>query len=285
MAKAIKKGEDTRLSYSSGQLLKNCTQKYHYYKVVKVEKDSDSEENFDAFNVGKAFHWVLESNGHSVTNVTQLVRQACIDFEVVYAQNMIHAMVLKYLKLHTESGLECVNAEFKIEDEKYLGFVDAIMTDPEGNWWIVDLKTAARFGELTYKKLISDPQLNLYAHYAPTIAKGLDLDVEKFTGVRYRATTKSKLKQKKTESDREFIIRVYNSISTYDAYIYKDDLVPKQTWDDHLKLHKLSMDLRTGKVKPTKNFSWCDSFFRPCEYWSQCHGSNFTENEAGKNFL
>lgn len=284
MSKVELKAVDTRLSYSSGQLLKNCTQKYFNYKVAGVPKDPDAEENYDAFNIGKAFHWVLESNMHTNTNLVSLLKHAVEEFKVQDKMALIHAMLLKYLKLHEQSGLACVYAELEVSDTTYLGFVDAILMDDVGYWWIADLKTAAKFNNLTRNKLATDPQLNLYAKYAREIAlalkgKGIELDPDKFKGVRYRATTKASLKQRKDESYKDYVIRLYTSINSYDAVIEKEFLHIEETWEEHKRLHQLSLDLRYGNVQPTKNFSNCDSYFRPCEYWSVCHGCNYTDSK------
>lgn len=265
---------DTRLSYSSSTLLKNCSQKYFYHKVVGVAKDPDSSENEDAFNVGKCFHFVLEENGHTEDRLEELLDKGCKAFEVDSEKAMIHAMLLRYLQAHKKSGLTPVKCEFYIENKIFIGYIDVILTDDQGYWWIADLKTASRFSEITTARLTDDPQLNLYCSFADMLAKALNLDINKFMGARYRVTTKSSLTQKASESYNEFVIRTANNVKSYDIIIPKELMSPKETYKEFKKLHAKTMKLRSGKLKPEKNRSYCDSYFKPCEYWSQCHGGN-----------
>ena len=271
------KVKDTRLSYSSATLLKNCSQKYFYYKVAGVAKDLDADDNYDAFNVGKAFHYVMEMNKHTENNLEGYLDEAVRAFEVEGHKAMIHAMLLRYLQCHQKSGLQVVHCEFELSTDLFVGFIDVIMVDSEGNWWIVDLKTAARYSEITATKLHNDVQLNLYASFADDIAKYFKLDPKKFKGARYRVTTKSVLKQKVTESYNAYVKRIAKNVKSYDIIIPASKMSPKSFFNEHKKLHKDSMKMREGKLKPTKNYSHCDAFFKPCEYFSQCHGCTFSE--------
>ena len=269
---------DTRLSYSSANLLKNCSQKYYYYKVAGVPKDPDSEENNEAFNVGKAFHWVLEENKHTEKDLLRLLEAAVKSFEVEEHQGMIHAMLLRHLQCHQESGLEVVACEVGLGTDDFVGYIDAVLQDPDsGEWWITDLKTASRLSDILVARLHLDAQLNLYAAFADKVAELFKLDPQLFKGCRYRVTTKSVLKKKTTESYNDHVKRTAKNVKSYDYIVPLERMDPKAVMKDHKKLHAMSLKLRSGKAKPHKNTSFCDSFFRPCEYWSQCYGATFTE--------
>lgn len=278
MSDSENKVVDTRLSYSSATLLKNCSQKYFWYKVAGVAKDPDSEDNYDAFNVGKAFHFVMEMNGHTEKDLEKYLDEAVRAFEVEEYRPMIHAMLLRYLQVHQKSGLEVVHCEFELVTDIFVGYIDVIMKDALGGWYIVDLKTASRYSPITAAKLHNDVQLNLYSSFKEDIAKYFNLDPAKFKGARYRVTTKSKLTQKVDESYNAFVKRTAKNVKSYDIVIPAERLKAKEFFNEHKKLHTMSMKLRSGKLKPTKNFSYCDSFFKPCEYFSQCHGCTFTES-------
>lgn len=269
--------DSVQLSYSSANLLKNCSQKYFWYKVAGVAKDPDSEDNMEAFNVGKAFHHVLEMNMHTSENLVGLLEEAVTTFEVPEAQAMLHAMLLRYLQVHKKSGLKAIHCELGLQNPEFIGYIDVILADDEGNWWISDLKTARRFAETTLARLKLDVQLNLYTSFADNIAEQLELDVNKFQGCRYRVTTKSSLKQKKTESYKEFVLRCADSIKSYDVIIPIEEMAPAITMYEHEELQKHAVALFKGEVEPKKNFTYCESFFRPCEYWSRCYGKTFTE--------
>lgn len=287
MASPLKKG-DVRLSYSSMNLLNSCTQKYYHYKIANTPPDADAEEmDTSVFDIGTAFHYVLEMSEHVFNEDTlmkHLTNQAEL-FDFTEEQKaMVHGMLLKYHKLNIESGLKCIHAELELSSSTFFGLVDVIMVDPEGYWWIVDLKTAARLQPLTVARLNRDMQLNLYAAFAEGIAGHLELDEKKFLGCRYRVTTKPKLKRKKTESYAAFVKRNYKSCTSYDIAIPIADMNPKQAVELHHNKYEQANRLRSGEEKPIKNFASCDSYFRACAYWSQCCGRTHTESvEAMKD--
>jgi len=279
------KAPDTRLSYSSSTLLKNCEQKYFWYKVAGVAKDEDSAQDNTAFNVGKCFHFVMEENGHTEDRLTELLTEGCKAFEVEHKRAMIHAMLLRYLSVHKKSGLKAIKCELAMSNAEFIGYIDIILADDDGFWWIADLKTAARLSEVTLAKLHNDTQLNLYTAFYEEIAGVLELDVDKFMGCRYRATTKSLLKQKATETYIDFVLRMTKGIKSYDVIVPLGKMAPEDTYKDHMRLYQKSLDFRSGELKPTKNYSYCDSYFRPCEYFSQCHGCTYTESKNDVEYL
>ena len=269
--------QDTRLSYSSATMLQTCSQKYFYYKVAGLAFDEDFEQDSKAFDVGKAFHQILENTMHTRSeSLSSELDKSCKDFNVENEKAMIYAMVLKYLDLHERSGLECKATEFQLSTEDYIGFVDVILTGKDG-WWIADLKTASMFSELTAAKLRNDFQLNLYSFFAPDIAAQFDLDPDQFRGCRYRVTTKSRGKYAEYQDFTKAVKSFYKGVHSFDVVVPKEIMSPEVAMARHKELHDFSMSLRTGESKPQKNFKACDEYFRACQYWSQCHGETFSD--------
>lgn len=274
---------DLKLSYSSATLLRGCEQRFYNYKK-EIPKDSDYEDNIDALVIGTSFHHVLEMSKHQKPEkISELLDHCVNEFKLPEEKvGLVHAMVLKYLRLHKQSGLECVACEIEVSNEFILGYVDAILIDPNTKeWFIVDLKTCARFYQGLLPKLKRDVQLNLYATFKEDIAKKLDLDIDKFGGCRYRTTTKSVAKQKKTEGYTDYVLRMAKVIKSYDIVIPKEELDPEAILKRHKEDWKLGIEILGGEKEPVKNFSYCDSFFRACPYWSNCHGSNHSEATKG----
>lgn len=265
------------LSYSSSNLVKNCQQKYWHYKVKATPKDPDADDSTEAFDIGKAFHEVLELNGHTTRDLESLLDDVCKKYEVDHAKNMIHAMLLRYLQVHIQSGLDVLFCEVKIQTPDTIGFVDVVLGDGDGNWWVGDMKTAGRFSNTTLAKLSSDPQLNLYCYHLLKMAKFLKLDPKKFKGARYRVTTKSKLVQKARETDAEHIKRTAKNVKSYDIIIPKEIMCIEETYKKHVHYFNKAVKLQTGEEAPEQNFTYCDSYFRPCEYWSKCHGHTYSD--------
>lgn len=279
---------DNRLSYSSASLLRGCEQKYFYYKVAKVDIDPDQSKDTKAFNIGKSFHHILEMAGHehpsdAGMSIEYLLNECVDKFDIEETdKGLVHAMVLKYLRLRKKQNMRCVRCEYSISHPKVVGFIDLIEEDLDtGLWWISDLKTAKTFYSTTAARLPKDRQLNLYACFAKQIAEVFELDYEKFGGCRYKVTTKSTAKQKKSETYEQYVMRMVDSyIKSYDVIVPKEKLHTKEVWEEFTGNYDRTMELRSGEV-PRKNFGYCESYFKPCEYWSRCHGSTFTEIKDG----
>lgn len=273
---------NTALSYSSATLLNNCEQRYWHYKVASTPKDSDVEDDYAAFEIGKTFHEVLEKNLHTRDRLDDLLNEACKEYKTFEHQLMIKAMLWKYLDVHEASGLKCVACELPISSKEVIGFVDAFMADNRGNWWICDLKTAGRWYESTLAKLASDHQLNLYSHFAELMAGLLNLDPNKFKGCLYRVTTKTTISQKNNESDDAYLNRLYKTVKSFDISIPKEVMPIEEVWQRHLESYDRSIELRNGEA-PKRNYNYCESYFRPCPYWSNCHGD--INSKCGKKVV
>lgn len=264
------------LSYSSSVMLSNCTQKWVHYKVLKTPKDADVTEDAEALQIGKIFHKVLEDTYHKdvlAANLQEYCQIAGFEEDLMA---LIHAMAYKYVKLHKQSGLEVIACEAKIETPQFLGYVDVVLKEADGSWWIGDLKTAGRLGDDLLSRLHYDNQLNLYSNFHGMIAEQLKLELEKFKGARYRATTKPRLKRRAGESYQAYVTRLYESVQSVDIIIPLEKMRPAEAWEDFVESFEKTERLRSGVEKPKKNFSYCHNYFRPCEYWSQCYGDTFT---------
>jgi len=281
MTTVDKTRKELTLSHSSANLLRGCEQKYVFYKVKGMEKDEDFDDNQEHFNVGKAVHFILEESLHvwDREQFFALVSQAASHFDCQHKEELLAAMAFKGLQIHKREKLHTVHCEFKIVTEHTLGYVDLIACDDDKNWWIIDLKTSKKLSELTVAKLKNDYQLNLYAAHIKLIAKGLNLDPKKYMGCRYRVITKSTAKRSAKETIEGYMKRVIdkNWIKGYEIVIPKEDMDPDTVLKNHRALWRRAKKLHEGS-KPTCDYAHCSSFFRPCEYYSHCHGDTFTNS-------
>jgi len=272
-----------RLSYSSGTTLQSCPRKYLHYKVLGTSKDSDIVEDTTALRVGSAYHEILEDCLHEEKNINNLkVKQIFETNEIddKAQRGLVLAMVRKYLQLHAASGLKIVACEIEIGCKDILGYVDFVALLPDGTSWVLgDLKTAGRVDmEALSARLSRDAQLNLYAAYSRQIAERLDLDPDAFAGVRYRVTTKSSVKIRGDETLEDFVSRLIGKIRAIDFEIPVSRLSIPATHQLFLDLAEQANGLKDLPLhKVPQNRSHCMSYFRPCSYWSQCHGSLFSE--------
>jgi len=242
-----------------------CQQKYFYNKIAKVAKDSDYEEG-DAMNFGKAFHKVLELTLHTSYS-DKLILEAMAEFEVDrFSRPLLTAMLDNYVKLHKASGLKVVRCEFQILTPEYNGFIDFIAQASNG-WYIGDNKTAATYKEDIVKRLHLDEQVNLYSHFAPEIARALEMKGP-YLGFRYRQSIKSKAGTP---------AGLAKGTPTYDIEIPASMLKPEEAWSAHLERHGIAVELHNG-VAPKRNLNACMDYFRPCEHWSKCYGRLYSES-------
>jgi len=263
------------LSHSSAKTMLGCEQKYWHYKVRKTTKDSDYEKS-DALAVGSAFHYIQEIGRHKkIDNMTHALDHCCGDEDIqLKAEHrpLVHAMCVKYWRLHAKSKFLVLEIEFALKSPTVIGYVDAIMQDPDGKWWIVDLKTARSLYGGSVTGLAHDPQLNLYASFVNEIADMFQLDEDSFGGCRWRVATKPTTKRKAVETDLEYTKRLLKSVKSYDIEVPVEDMDPAAFRKRHEEYWKTSNKLFKPRAKPNKNYGNCFSFFRPCEYWSKCHG-------------
>lgn len=262
-----------------------CQRKYYYYKVERAEKDPDFEENWDAFNMGKAFHKALEDTLHVFRDCKEhmtICQKACRENDIKDSSTMarVYAMCVIYSVLHRESGLKVVAVEPEVKLEYFIGFVDAVMADNEGYWWIVDLKTTGRFDKHLQASMSNNMQLNIYSAMASDLAQRFELDVGKFAGIRYRATTKPTVKPNSNERFKEYCERLIDSgrIRSYDIPVEMSRLTPVAHMAE-LKnaFEAIQQGRKLGPGRFRRNYNSCIDYSRPCEYWSKCHKKTYTD--------
>jgi len=277
---------DTRLSHSSASILLGCEKRYFHYKVAKDDKDSDYNDSQDHFVIGSSFHQVLERTLYRPAKdagmkIADLFEECAKDHGLKSDDvPLVHAMVLSFLRVFKEKGLEVVDVEFSIDSKEVIGFIDSLVKDKDGNWWIMDLKTARSVQMGLTAKLPMNRQLNLYASFADQFAAKYDLDIDKFKGCIYSVTTKSLAKQKKTEEYNDYVMRMAGLVRTIIFEVEKEKMNPELIRDMHMDLHKRSLELRAGEA-PRMNLEYCFNYFSPCPYWSRCHNCTYTEGNGG----
>jgi len=272
-----------QLSPSSFGEFSSCQRKYFYRKVMKYDNDPDFPEDNEPFQVGKAFHQVLENRKHQLSGLTLkevalVAASEGIEDEETWA--MIYAMLGAYKKVFDKQGLKVAGCEVQLTSGNFMGFVDVVLHDDSGNWWIGDMKTVGVWSDSTIQTLPSHPQLNLYAKHRELVAYATGLDETKFMGVAYLATTKSRLKKKAKESLEEFIGRLSESVKSVWVFIPNSVLLIREVSDSHALaagfIDSYSREEYEGKF--VRNYGNCMAYFKPCQFYSRCHTRLFTED-------
>jgi len=270
--------DDKRLSYSSWSQLETCEMAYAHRKVFKTKVDNE-EEDRTAFDVGSATHQCMEDTQWGILPVTvDVVTKACKQYpDSIPHKGLVHAMALNLVEQQQMSFLKCVKAEFHIESEDYIGFIDLVAKRRTGHWYMVDLKTAsAKPNDGIIAGLPMDRQLNLYSGYYKEVASVLGLDPKLYMGIIYRVAVKSKAQQKIKESYEAYVKRLTKVIKVYDVVVPLESLSLEETRKNFLESYKRSLEIREG-MAPSRNLGACFNYFRFCPYYSQCHGKTGEE--------
>ena len=271
---------DTRLSYSSYTTIKSCEQKYWHYKINNTPVDTDYNDEKKSLILGKAFHSILEFTKHTSEGLSDAINHVKEGIEQD-DMALVVAMVKVYLDFKTNhkdyKNLKPIAIELEISDKNFIGFIDVILQDVNtGVWYVGDLKTTARQSDTLKARLEMDAQLHLYSSFCDQIAEKLNLSKHAFGGALYITTNKTTTKRKSGELLSSFVTRLMDSI---ESRVYKVPMQEEKTkWvkEDFNTYHHRTNGLRVGSI-PDKNYSQCENYFTPCQYFSKCHGHNFSE--------
>lgn len=272
------------LSPSSLALFIGCNRKYFYKKVAKFKPDPDVEDDQEALQVGSAYHKILEDTRHKLDGLAYATVESVVKtFDLLNPNHhgpMIFAMLGKYKATHAKSGLKVLACEHVIETNAFYGIVDVVLENEDG-WWIGDMKTSANYSPSLIPTLPRHPQLNLYAAHYKEIAQALAIDPDRYRGCRYLLATKTKIRRRDDETVGSFIKRCSDGVRCMDI------IVPKEIMDTTgaVMLHTAAFDFIQRFKAPTdypQNFGNCMSYFRPCEFFSRCHASMFSEDRGIK---
>ena len=248
--------------------LQSCEQKYFYRKVASTPVDTDYVES-DALGLGKAFHCVLEKSKH-LTATTESILEAMDEFKVdISEKDLLTVMLNKYIEFRKLSEVKVIKCELPLGTSSYNGFIDFIGI--RGNeWFIGDLKTAARHDENILSRLPLDPQLNLYSYFAGDLDSHiLELEGKRFAGCLYTQITKSKAGTMKG---------LEAGVKVYETFVPIEVMNPTLVFNLFNEVHDRALELHAGQA-PRKNLSACFNFFSACQYFSKCHGCNFSDNK------
>jgi len=269
------------LSPSSLSLYQGCARKYFLKKIAKVDIDPDAEESTEPFDVGKAFHQCLEDTKHELAGFSYAdCKKVVVDkYKLDESTHlpMIFAMLGKYKSVHEKSGLKAIACEICIDTPEFYGFVDVVLQDQDGGWWLGDNKTASSYSPSIIPGLPRHQQLNLYAAHAPYIAAKLCLDLAAYKGCRYLITTKSKIARKKGEETKSYIARLSESVKSLDIVLPAAAMAPEVAYSVHAEVVAKIKKSKGKEADYAPNFGNCFSYFRNCEMFSRCHGRTATE--------
>ena len=269
------------MSISSATLQDSCLRKYFLKKIMRVAPDDDNVDDTDALRLGSAYHQVIELCQHDAKNyTTEIFEQACVEHKLGDKQRFTtYSCLTAYFKFRTKSQLRAVGCEIELGDENdgFIGYIDVVLVDKNGYWWITDLKTSGALSATVAARLPEDRQLSLYARYHSFVAAKCGLDDSKFAGVRYSSVAKSRTVVRATETMQQYAVRADTNIIEVEIPHWM--LNPTDSWDWVVAARDRAMSLAASEDAWPPRHKACYEWNRPCEHWSHCHGGRtFTKS-------
>ncbi len=278
-------GDKIRMSNSSFNQMNSCEMRYAHRKIFGTKVDSDIDTDKPHFKIGSCFHEILEHCLHNYDDSDIDTTYACFESHNIDSdqdRGLILAMVRKYSELHKKSGLTVIGCEDEVGDDYTIGFIDAIMIDAAGFYYITDLKTAGRFDNNLLARLKRDSQLNLYSYFRGQVEQKYGLDPEKFAGILYRVTQKVSRVKKASESLDDYVNRLLPLVESYSIFIPADELDPDSAYQAVRTAQVKATKFRDEGLEPKRDFGKCFEYFTACDYFSKCYG--FLHTEASDHF-
>jgi len=238
---------DNKYSYSRVSSFLYCPYQYkcHYIDGLKQIDDYAAD---NALIIGSAMHAAIEGEENWADDYKRAICFASDASENELLKiEILSARVRDYLK-ETYQSVE-FEREIKTNDG-YIGYVDCIAVDNDGSRWILDFKYSAS------DYYLQSPQVQIYKNVVESTSG------EKVDAIAYVMIPKTKIRQKKTESIKQFRQRLIetceNSEIKIAAVAYAEDAVNK-FWAD-------AKTMRSAKNFPKNPNSLCDW----CDYKKLC---------------
>lgn len=173
-------------SYSRVSLFKDCPYHFKLKYIDQLTEIKDFSPNSPLI-LGHALHHGIE------TNVDQMLDDYFSSFPVLTDEQINEAIKLEIMLPKVKDYLnevffDCeLQHEYKIDTDRYLGFVDLIVTAPDGKCLVIDFKYSNNI-----ENYLDSPQMHIYQHY-------LEQDGFKVGSLGYLFIQKVNIRQKKDE--------------------------------------------------------------------------------------
>ena len=271
------------ITYSSIKTFKNCPRNYYWRNVRQiVPVGRDDGKLFFGQVIHKSLELIYQGQAYG-GKVDALINKAFPGRDGFRNRVMAFDMLNGHTSLYHDEPFKVMAIEgsftVPIRNPKtgrvsrsfeLSGKTDLVCLDDCGIF-ITDHKTAAEITGDIIEKLPLDSQLNLYAS---AISDLLGVNVNR---AMYNIIRKTRIKQKKNESDADFSIRMWTVYSNPENYhremvILSDDDRKATMQDLWETTQHLLEAYRTDTW--TRNTDRCFDYFRPCPYFALCRSNN-----------
>jgi len=290
-------GKQLFVSYSSMNAFRKCPRFYYWKYIRRLEKKSFKLP----FIVGNIMHHgvqTLLSKPEKAEKATQQkfkeeAQKARQEFQLSPVQEddlaaqeyatvgMLNAFKNQYRKFL--QGTKHVHTEFAIRYELnknvvIVGKLDNILEN-QGRLWNWELKNLKSLDMDRVKAIKTDPQTGLYFEVYNRIVKAK----ERLDGILYQIIRKPSIRQRKTESRREFLVRLQEWYASGEGGLkfhlerIKGSFISGTAVIN--TVDKVSQQMLSCKTRDDyyQDFSRCVSEWDLCQYYGLCHGNEKEE--------
>lgn len=245
-----------QFSISQLKLARTCLRKWYLRYIAKATPDYT--EDSKALVFGRIYHSVIENGA--------LPEQLPPELSIAEARAAARlaektALSLKSLGFRAEKHELYFTAYYR--GYEFRGYVDAVgYLDNELAF--AEFKTTSQL--LDSSRLIYDLQVLFYAYFS-----GLNA-----SRIIYHQAVKPTIRQTKAETEQQFAERFANSAEERIDIIPTDSLAPLKDCEEQIDelLYPCVEVLLRGREPKAIYTSACQSFGKPCEFWSHCFGCN-----------
>jgi len=264
-----------RLSNGAYNAARDCKRKFHYRYGLGLQRRGGDDS--PALNFGRLWHEVLARwfTTRTMDGMDGFIgRNASSRDDLERCCAMLAGYIarwpnLQVMSLHEQTiDVPIRNPETGRRSQRFtqFGFLDMLELSQDGRVRLVEHKTAASIGGGYLEKLWSDSQITGY--YAALRDDGIDVH-----SVVYDVALKPKIRQKKSEDEEEFYIRLGEWHMQPEAYHREEVFISEQQVSDWREdVWAVTQDILTARRTGYwyRNTSRCNDYFRLCEYSSLC---------------
>lgn len=280
------------LTYSNTSLFQTCKWKY-WVRQIKCLSPKYKEE---VFSIGHAYHAGIEEyykvattklDDSALIHAHEIVDGLLLKDNVLdnVVPTKVKAMVRGYARKFATSPYEITNQEmpfleklpdapdFYMDDVKYefwvSGKIDAEMIHrPTGGLFLGEWKTCTTFDDYMSKiRQDNQPWQYILGYYLK--------NKKQPNGVVYRLAKKTMIRQKKSETIDEFMLRVAEEYENNLGEYFHEEMVPFDTKraDKHFNhLYDIAKEIRFSVENDlwTRSHGSCFNYNKPCGYMNIC---------------
>ena len=263
------------LTYSTMSRFRDCRKKMYYRNILQLKPRIETQ----ARGIGTAIHKGLETGS---------IDEALATFADVFPNDQAEADILETNKIVVQAMLEGYVTRFgtgfegaqeylpetqfeidiinpgtgaKSKSFRLAGKADGLVK-LDGQWWLVEYKTAGQVGKSYIDKLNLDAQITTYI-YALQRALGISI-----TGVIYRTLRKPSIKQTKKETLYQYLDRLTADYKDRpEFYFFEERLYRSQA--DLAEFEAELWDLTQDLLKCRRDGLWYKNTSR-CSDWGGC---------------